>query len=131
MHEWHSHFCAAEAANGFTRKGVSDCDPALLLRTGPFIPPISFPSSHIVITEAFRTQLENAELSKCQFRDVVKFHIAKLHWERWDRNDEGPPKIPRGGEPEDYVLERLHSAIAASRMGAIWVLIDSGRVGLM
>ncbi|MEQ1906981.1 MAG: hypothetical protein ABL888_22545 [Pirellulaceae bacterium] len=109
-------------AGGFARCGGSEEEPFLLFRTGPFIPPISFPFPHVVVTQDFRKQIDDSGWFSFDYRNVVKKHIAKLHWERWDRNADQPKKYPRGGEPEGYILNSWHSRSAAKQMGDIWEL---------
>lgn len=110
-------------ASGISRRGSSDSDPFLLFRTGPFIPPISFPHRHVVVSDDFRQLVDSSGLFTFEYRSVVKQHIAKLHWERWDRSAPDPQFLPRGGEPESYILNRWHSWLAARAMGKIWELI--------
>ena len=95
--------------------------PNLLLRTGPFIPPISFPFTHIVVTDEFRNELSRSNLGEFEYRAIEKHRIKKLRWEQWDRTTEVPPKTPRG-EPADYYLSGRHSRAAAKAMGRIWEL---------
>ena len=100
-----------------------------LERTGPYIPPITFPGPIILTAEA-RTLLEASELSGFSFLPVVKAHIAELHWEDWDLNLTWPPQLPESGEPEDYVLAEPHSASASAALGEIWevVLPTAGKI---
>ena len=92
-------------------------------RTGPFVPPISFPGlREIVVTEDFRAQLEASGLTGFSFRPVVKQHIVDLDWQNWDKNADDPKVYPRSGEPEDYILERKHSPKTANKMPVLWEL---------
>ena len=108
---------------GMARPGASEAEPMLLLRTGPFIPPISFPFRHVVVTDAFREKIDASGLFNFNYGHVIKKHIAKVNWERWDRSAEKPHKYPRGGEPEGYILNRWHSRRAAKQMGVVWELL--------
>ncbi len=110
-------------ASGFARKGKMDDDPIFLFRTGPFIPPISFPSRRTVVNDRFRSQLEESSLFGLGYREVIKHHIAKIGWESWDRTALSPERLPNGGEPEEYVLAHWHSYSAAREMGEIWELL--------
>ncbi len=110
-------------AGGIARRGASESAPFNLFRTGPFIPPISFPFRHVVVSQDFRIKIENAGLFSFTYQQVVKKHIAKLHWERWDLSADEPKKYPRGGEPEGYILNRWHSRSTAKKMGDIWELV--------
>jgi hypothetical protein len=92
-----------------------------LQRTGPFIPPITFPGWSIVVTESFRKQLEEAGLTGLSFHPVIKSLIVEYHWEKWDRRAEDPEEIPGpDGEPEDYILGHPHSPKTAQEMGVLW-----------
>lgn len=93
-----------------------------LERTAPFMPPISFPGLDIVVTDAFRAQLEASGLSGLAFRPVLKSRIVNLQWEGWDRTADEPPEYPFNGEPENYILDRPHSSELAERLGHLWEL---------
>ena len=99
-----------------------------LERTGPYIPPISFPGSgsNIVITDEFKDKLESSGLSGFAFQPVMKERIVDLDWQEWDDTLNDPPVYPETGEPEDYILERPHSPDLAEKMGQLWeVLIEN------
>ncbi len=102
----------------------------LLDRTGPFVPPISFPygagfGECVVVTDAFRRDLENATFGSLAFRPVTKNRIVRLpfDWQRWDRNAEKPLVRPPGGEPEGYLSESPHSPTVADAMPVLWELL--------
>lgn len=102
-------------------------------RTGPFIPPITFPSgaeSVLVVTDAMKSALVESKLTGIQFAPVEKSVIVELHWEKWDLTAEEPATYPRGGEPERYILGKRHSFKASEAMGDLWriVLEDSARL---
>ena len=109
-------------AGGIMRRSENDSEPNQLLRTGPFIPPISFPFQHVVVTDGSRIELTQSDLGNLTFVEIEKFRIRKLDWEQWDRKSATPPKMPRGGEPERYVYGGWHSRAAAKAMGQIWEL---------
>ena len=90
-------------------------------RTGPFVPPISFPgaSGAMIVTDQFKTELCASELSGLTFFPVVKEHIVQSNWETWDTHAPDPAEYP-DGEPEDYIDNKCHSPEAASQMGPIW-----------
>ena len=95
-----------------------------LERTGPYIPPISFPGiGDIVVTDEFRRQLESSGLSGLRFQPVIKKHIAHLDWRRWDLTAKRTPEYPEGGEPENYILGRPHSPEISDQMGDLWELL--------
>ena len=93
-----------------------------LERTGPYIPPISFPGG-IVVTAVFRQALESSGLTGARFQPVIKKHIAHLDWHTWDLRASKPPEYPEGGEPEGYILDRAHSPEISAQMGDLWELL--------
>jgi len=91
-----------------------------LERTGPFIPPITFPGAgDVVVTRELRVALEGSGLTGLGFGALIKQHIVRLEWESWDGDADEPAEYPEGGEPEDYILGRPHSASAANAMGIL------------
>jgi hypothetical protein len=95
-----------------------------LERTAPFVPPISFPGiGDIVVTDAFRRELEASGLTGFTFAPVVKARIVESSWETWDRAAPKPAQYPPGGEPEDYILASPHRPDLADRVGALWELV--------
>lgn len=95
----------------------------LLSRTGPFIPPISFPCDDPVVTDVFRGELA-ARFPELKFREVTKEKIVELHWEHWPRDQEAR-EYPESYEPEDYIFRREHSPTAAEKMGPVWQVVLS------
>lgn len=92
-----------------------------LERTGPYIPPITFPGiGDIVLTSTARGVLESSGLSGFSFVPVEKRLIVELHWEAWNLDADQPPEFPDSGEPEDYVLGKPHSPTAAEALGDLW-----------
>jgi hypothetical protein len=92
-----------------------------LERTGPFVPPISFPGiADVVVTDSFRTALEGSGLTGFTFQPLIKARIVDLDWSAWDQLSSDPPVYPSSGEPEDYILERPHSEEMAARIGDLW-----------
>jgi hypothetical protein len=95
-----------------------------LERTAPFVPPISFPGiGDIVVTTAFRVELEASGLAGFTFAPVIKARIVESQWETWDRSAPKPAAYPLGGEPENYILGRPHEPALADRIGALWELV--------
>lgn len=93
----------------------------ILERTGPFIPPISFPEiDTALITDNLKLSLELSDLTGLSFRPVVKKRIVDLEWETWDFAANEPQYYPTTGEPEDYILQLPHSARIADQIGDIW-----------
>jgi len=102
-------------------------DGALELeRTGPFVPPITFPGSPaIVVSDDFRGQLKASGLTGFTFRLVRKARIVLLEWHAWDQHTPEPLEVPDSGEPEDYVLQRPHDPKIAEAMGPLWEVVLS------
>ena len=97
-----------------------------LERTGPFIPPVSFPScGNFVVTTEARALLEESGLSGFRFQPVDKKLIVELNWQNWDLNAPEPAEYPEGGEPENYILGKEHSAEAAAALGDLWEIVVS------
>ena len=95
-----------------------------LERTGPYIPPISFPGiGDIVITAGFRRLLESSGLAGLRFQPVIKKHIVHLDWRAWDRAAKEPAEYPEGGEPEGYILDRPHSVQISDQLGDLWEVL--------
>src|SRR5262245_38701308 len=94
-----------------------------LERTGPYVPPISFPGFEIVATDECRRRLEASGLRGLAFKPVRKARIVELPWHTWDLDAEEPPEYPESGEPEDYVFAREHSPALADAMGPLWQLV--------
>lgn len=99
-------------------------------RGGPFVPPISFPygagfGKRLVVTDAFRRDLEGAAFGPLLFRPVNKNRIVKLafDWQHWDRRAETPRVRPPGGEPDNYILSKPHAPALAAKMPDLWELL--------
>jgi hypothetical protein len=93
-----------------------------LERSGPFVPPISFPVGAIIVTNEFKEGLCKSGLTGLSFKSIIKSRIVHLEWQKWDRNAEDPKEYPSTGEPEDYILERPHSPDIADKIGKLWEL---------
>ncbi len=95
-----------------------------LERTGPYMPPITFPGiGDVVLTSGGKAQLEASGLSGFTFRPVRKTRIVELPWQDWDLSTGDPPELPESGEPEDYILERQPDARLSDEMGDVWELV--------
>ena len=103
--------------------GVTPEELIDLERTGPYVPPISFPGFEIVVTEECRQRLEASGLKGLAFKPVRKARIVELVWHTWDLAAEDPLEYPESGEPEDYILEREHSPALAEAIGPLWQLV--------
>ncbi len=94
-----------------------------LERTGPFIPPISFPGvGDVIVTAALSHLLNRSGLTGLGYVPVQKARIVRLDWHLWDRLAEEPVEYPEDGEPEGYILDRPHCADTASQLGVLWAL---------
>jgi len=99
-----------------------------LERTGPFIPPLTMPSTHhVVVVESLRRKIVDSGLRGYAFVPVVKARIVRLNWESWPPSAK-PAKYPSGGEPENYVLRRKHHPASAEALGDLWELTAEVRV---
>lgn len=92
-----------------------------LERTGPFVPPISFPWTPVV-TDSLKRQLEGTGLTGLNFQPVIKAHVVPLNWTEWDLEAEDPAEYPAEGEPENYILAIPHSPELAEAMPELWEL---------
>jgi len=98
-----------------------------LERTGPYIPPITFPGiGNVVVSAAGRKLLEESGLRGFGFRPVRKARIVELRWQDWDLTAHEPRMVPKSGEPEDYILELPPDGRAAEEMGDVWELLANG-----
>jgi hypothetical protein len=97
-------------------------------RTGPFVPPVTVAGpGDLLVTDAFRGQMEQSPLAGLGFRAVIKTRIVRLDWQRWDLAAGDPTEYPDGGEPEDYILGRPHDPALAAQLGPVWEVVLPGR----
>lgn len=97
-----------------------------LERTGPFVPPVTQSGpGDLLVTDVFRTKLEESPLAGLGFRPVRKTRIVRLEWEHWDQAADHPQEYPDGGEPEDYILSRPHDPELAAQIGSLWEVVLS------
>jgi hypothetical protein len=98
--------------------------PALLFRTGPFLPPIWFPyctpANAVIVTESFKHEIEGAGIPQLEFRKAILNRIVPHDWDRWDFQSAEPKVYPPEGEPENYIWEEKHSRRCAGRMEDVW-----------
>jgi len=60
-------------------------------RTGPFVPPITISGLWtVVVTDAFRGELERSHLRGISFEPVAKKRIVALDWRRWNLEADKP-----------------------------------------
>jgi hypothetical protein len=122
--------------SGDARRETDD-GPLSLHRTGPFLPPISFPwitntgGYAVVVTSEFKQQLEELKLPDVTFREAAKTRIIPLAWERWDRSSRVPRVPPDEGEPENYIEDKAHDPNSAAKMSRAFELVAPvGPVGV-
>jgi hypothetical protein len=100
-----------------------DAEQTRLKRTGPFVPPFSFPFyGGVVVTDAVKGTLETSGLRGVgDFRPVILEKAVSVNWQEWNRKElNGLRNFPRSGEPEDYVLAGKHDPEVAIAMGKLW-----------
>jgi hypothetical protein len=106
-------------------------DLLALERTGPYIPPITFPGiGDIVLTSSAKELLQSSGLTGFGFQAVAKILTVELHWENWNLAAEEPAYYPDSGEPEDYILGQPNSPSASTALGDLWELVvpDTARI---
>ena len=87
--------------HGMTSATARDTGSPKLQRSGPFVPPISFPGlGCIVVTDAVRSHLQSSGLTGFSFVPVTKSVIVPIDWHEWDLLTDEPPFYPEDGEPE-------------------------------
>lgn len=97
-----------------------------LMRTGPFVPPVTFPSA-CVITESCRRLLDESDLQGVAYREVKKLKIVSIDWHLWDRGaDLCDWQLP-ASEPEDYIYLREHDEALSQGIGPLWQLCPPER----
>jgi hypothetical protein len=122
--------------SGYARRETDD-GPLALHRTGPFLPPITFPwitnkAGHAVVVSAdFKEKLGSLKLPGLTFLEAGKSRIIPLSWERWDLTAKEPKSYPEEGEPENYVWDEQHDAACAAKMSdAFEVVPPVGPIGV-
>lgn len=96
-----------------------------ILRTGPWVPPITVVGYRhdVIVTDALRRLIEEANLAGAGFLEVIKERIVRLDWRSWDLSAAHPAFYPPGGEPENYILGRKHNAALSEAIGPLWRLV--------
>lgn len=114
------------------RNGLFDTETQRLDRTGPFVPPISFPgfSGAVIVTSEARQKLEASGMSGVgEFRPVLLGKVVFIDWQKWDKGRKlGRDQLPFNGEPEEYILHNPHDAATASKIEPLWTWHPS-RIG--
>ena len=93
-----------------------------IMRTGPYIPPVTFPPFSVVVTQAVKDALEDSALSGYVLKPVSKSHIVRVDWRTWDLDADSPRYYPPGGEPENYICDQPHCRKTANIMPDLWEL---------
>src|SRR5262245_37037098 len=101
-----------------------------LSRTGPFVPPITLPFGHIIVTEEFRKKISTANFSGLTFAPVNYGTVVRIGWDGWDWNAADPAFYPDTGEPEDYLNPAAHDAGLAAAMPKLWAWSVAATAGL-
>jgi hypothetical protein len=108
-------------AHGVSRRLARVNGEIQLERTGPFVPPITFPTpAEVVVTSVFREALEASGLSGPAYQPVSVVTAVDLRWEEWDRSQPRPVVVPPSGEPDDYLQPAKHSTHCAKSIGSLW-----------
>jgi hypothetical protein len=95
-----------------------------LERTGPFVPPITFPGiGDVIVTAEMKQAMERAGFRGLEFRSVQKKRIVSVPWHEWDRGAQEPSYFPDESEPENYVLAQRHDPQLAEAIGEIWEVV--------
>jgi hypothetical protein len=89
-------------------------------RTGPFVPPITYPFSSIVVTDDFRQKLMAEQFSGLSFEAVEYAKVVRIAWDEWDAKAEEPAVYPASGEPDDYLLGGTHDQSLLATMPTLW-----------
>jgi len=88
------------------------------------MPPIMFSGpGAIIVSAATKTLIESSGLRGVAFRRVIKKRIVSSRWHTWNQDARAPHRYPRGGEPENYILDRPHDPAAARALGPIWEIV--------
>ncbi|MFO0798316.1 MAG: hypothetical protein U0804_12635 [Gemmataceae bacterium] len=90
-------------------------------RTGPFIPPVTFPHA-MVVTDALRADLEASALTGVTFVPVVKQKVVASDWHEWNLKAPNPREYPEEAEPSNYIDRGEHSPAAAEALGTLWAV---------
>ena len=109
-----------------------------LIRTGPYVPPITFPDhgAETLVTQDVRAKLESSGLRGLTFIPAAYDRVIRSDWHRRARVPRAlrvltPLRLPEGGEPES-LLEGEHASDIAVRMPPLYVarghLVERGDV---
>jgi len=95
---------------------------AVLMRSGPFVPPVTFPSGICVITKDLRDAMISQGFIGVDCCAVVVKKVVHIEWQEWDKSlplvsDQLPVS-----EPEDYISRRRHSPRTAKELPQMFEL---------
>lgn len=102
-----------------------------LERTGPFVPPVTFPGrGTIVVTSEMKSAMIKAGFKGISFQPVRKVRIVDLSWQDWDQSAPEPFQYPEFDDPVGYILYKHHSPKVSAAIGDLWevILSDSAKV---
>ena len=106
------------------RNGLFHTKEQRLDRTGPFVPPISFPafSGAVIVTSTARQKLEASGMSGLgEFRPVLLGKVVLIDWQKWDKSRQlERDQLPFNSEPEEFILHNPHDAATASKIEPLW-----------
>jgi hypothetical protein len=97
-------------------------DAVEVSRAGPFVPPLTRPFAHVIVTDSLRRELESSGLTGIGFAEVRYAKVVRIDWHTWRRDAAEPEFYPETGEPEDYVLEGGHDPALPEQMPRLWKL---------
>lgn len=112
----------------------STSEPLELGRTGPFVPPISFPcgSFAVVVTHTAKCKLESSGLVGIgNFSLVNVKKMVHIEWQSWEaKNALRGEQFPFNGEPEEYILHNQHDVELAKSVEPLltWQPVKIGKV---
>ncbi len=92
------------------------------MRTGPYVPAISFPAFSVVVTQCVKDALERSGLTGFVLSPVFKTLIVRIDWHDWDRTSGSPLFYPPEHEPENYICDQPHCEETAASMPRLWEL---------
>ena len=97
-----------------------------LVRTGPFVPPISFPSRTCVITDTVKNDLQATGFLGLELSELSLGKVVESDWHLRDRTQEFDysmvPDDDAISEPEDLILVPEHRPDLAKGMPKMWKL---------
>jgi len=97
-----------------------------LVRTGPFVPPISFPSGYCAITDAVKEELKTMGFSGVELSELPLGKVVESDWHLRDRTQDFDYSLVSDddeiSESEDLILVPEHCPDMAKGMPKMWLL---------